>query len=73
MNSASSSMLTGGKRSSERMVEALPCRMMERARQNKNSKQDPAHLKGSEGLVVVSNWARGTVALVAFKPSGGIA
>ena len=26
-----------------------------------------------DGLVRVSNWARGAVALVAFKPSGGIA
>ena len=38
-----------------------------------NIKKEPVHLKGSEGLVVVSSWARGVVALVAFKPSGGIA
>ena len=40
---------------------------------NENFKQEPVHLKVSEGLVKVSNWALGTAAMVAFKPSGDIA
>ena len=38
-----------------------------------NSRKEPVCLKCSEGLVNVSNWALGAVALVAFKPSGNIA
>ena len=38
-----------------------------------NCRKEPFHLKCSEGLVNVSNWAPGAVALVAFKPSGDIA
>ena len=39
---------------------------------HKNGKEEPVCLKCSEGLVKVSSWAPGAVALVAFKPSGGI-
>ena len=38
-----------------------------------NCKKEPVCLICSEGLVNVSNWALGDVALVAFKPSGDIA
>ena len=34
---------------------------------NMNCRQEPVHLKCSEGLVRVSNWALGAVALVAFR------
>ena len=40
---------------------------------NKNCKKEPVCLRCSEGLVNVSNWALGAVALVAFKPSGDVA
>ena len=38
-----------------------------------NCEKEPVYLICSEGLVKVSNWALGAVALVAFKPSGDIA
>ena len=37
-----------------------------------NCRKEPVCLMCSEGLVNVSNWALGAVALVAFKPSGDI-
>ena len=40
---------------------------------NKNCKEEPVCLECSEGIVNVSNWAFGAVALVAFKPSGDVA
>ena len=40
---------------------------------NKNCKREPVRLKCSEGLVKVSDWALGVVALVALKPSGDVA
>ena len=40
---------------------------------NENCKEEPVYLKCSEGLINVSNWALGAVALVAFKPSGDVA
>ena len=40
---------------------------------NKNCKEELVCLECSEGLVNVSNWALGAVALVAFKPSGDVA
>ena len=40
---------------------------------DENCREEPVCLKCREGLIKVSNWARGAVALVAFKPSGGIA
>ena len=40
---------------------------------NKSCRKEPVSLKCSEGLVNVSNWALGAVALVAFKPSGDVA
>ena len=40
---------------------------------NKNCKKEPVCLKCNEGLVNVSNWALGAVALVAFNPSGDVA
>ena len=38
-----------------------------------NCREEPVGLKCSEGLVKVSSWAPGIVALVAFNPNGGIA
>ena len=40
---------------------------------NENCREEPVCLKCNEGLVKVSSWAPGAVALVAFKPSGAIA
>ena len=38
-----------------------------------NCRKEPVCLICSEGLVIVSSWAPGAVALAAFKPSGDIA
>ena len=40
---------------------------------NRNCRKEPDCLICSGGLVKVSNWALGAVALMAFKPSGDIA
>ena len=40
---------------------------------NEDCKREPVCLKCSVGLVNVSDWALGVVALVAFKPSGDVA
>ena len=40
---------------------------------NENCREEPVCLKCIKGFVKVSDWAPGAVALVAFKPSGGIA
>ena len=40
---------------------------------NESCRKEPICLKCGEGLVYVSNWALGAVALVAFELSGDLA